>query len=300
MDNDAFHPDLRRIARWVPHGAISPRTIRSVQIGAGLLAKIPRRGIAVQTLGPTSVRVQQPAASDGPLPGLLWVHGGGYVLGTAAQDDAICREFARSLGIVVAAVEYRLAPKHRFPVPLHDCYEALKWLASQPEVDPTRIAVGGASAGGGLATALALLAHERGEIQLAFQLLAYPMLDDRTAARSNVAEGNFRLWNNASNRFGWESYTGLSPGSLEVTGLAAPSRYSDLSGLPPTWIGVGTLDLFYDENLAYESRLREAGVKCELDVVEGAFHGFDIIRPKSGVSRAFRFSQMSALSAALT
>jgi acetyl esterase/lipase len=144
------------------------------------------------------------------------------------------------------------------------------------------------------------LAHERGEIQLAFQLLAYPMLDDRTATRSNIAEGNFRLWNNASNRLGWESYTGLAPGSLEVTGLAAPSRYSDLSGLPPTWIGVGTLDLFYDENLAYESRLREAGVKCELDVVEGAFHGFDIIRPKSGVSRAFRFLQMSALSAALT
>lgn len=300
MDNDAFHPDLRRIARWLPHGAISPRTIRTVRIGAGLLAKIPRRGIAVQTVGPTSVRVQQPAASDGPLPGLLWVHGGGYVLGTAAQDDAICREFAQSLGIVVAAVEYRLAPTHRFPVPLYDCYEALKWLASQPEVDPTRIAVGGASAGGGLAAALALLAHERGEIQLAFQLLAYPMLDDRTATRSNIAEGNFRLWNNASNRLGWESYTGLSPGSLEVTGLAAPSRYSDLSGLPPTWIGVGTLDLFYDESLAYESRLREAGVKCELDVVEGAFHGFDLIRPKSGVSRAFRFSQMSALSAALT
>jgi acetyl esterase/lipase len=274
--------------------------IRSVQIGAGLLARIPKRTVTVQSLGSASVRVHRPSTSDQPRPALLWVHGGGYVLGTAAQDDSICRQFAQSLGIVVAAVEYRLAPAHRFPVPLYDCYDALIWLARQPEVDPTRIAVGGASAGGGLAAALALLAHERGDVQLAFQLLAYPMLDDRTAARSDIAEENFRLWNNDSNRFGWQSYTGLPPASIEVSGLAAPSRYNDLSGLPPTWIGVGTLDLFYDEDLAYESRLREAGVKCEHNIVEGAFHGFDIVRPRAGVSRAFRFSQMSALSAALT
>ena len=261
---------------------------------------MPKRGVAVQALGPTSVRVHQPATSDRPRPALLWVHGGGYVLGTAAQDDSLCGHFAQSLGIVVAAVEYRLAPEHRFPVPLHDCYDALTWLARQPQVDPTRIAVGGASAGGGLAAALALLAHERGEVQLAFQLLSYPMLDDRTAARTDIDESNFRLWNNTSNRFGWQSYTGYPPDSVEVSGLAAPSRYDDLSGLPPAWIGVGTLDLFYDEDLAYGSRLREAGVECELKTVQGAFHGFDSIQPKAGVSQAFRFSQMSALAAALT
>ena len=269
-------------------------------MGTRLLARMPKRGVTVQTLGPTSVRVHQPTASDGPLAALLWVHGGGYVLGTAAQDDSVCGHFAQSLGIVVAAVEYRLAPKHPFPVPLHDCYDALTWLARQPQVDPARIAVGGASAGGGLAAALALLAHERGEVQLALQLLAYPMLDDRTAARTDIAENNFRLWNNTSNRFGWQSYTGHPPGSVEVNGLAAPSRYDDLSGLPPAWIGVGTLDLFHDEDLAYESRLREAGVKCQLEIVQGAFHGFDIVRPKAGVSLAFRFSQMTALAAALT
>ena len=191
-------------------------------------------------------------------------------------------------------------PEHRFPVPLHDCYDALTWLARQPQVDAARIAVGGASAGGGLAAALALLAHERGEVQPAFQLLAYPMLDDRTAARTDIAESNFRLWNNTSNRFGWQSYTGYPPGSVEVSGLAAPSRYDDLSGLPPASIGVGTLDLFHDEDLAYESRLREAGVKCELNIVQGAFHGFDAVRPKAGVSQAFRFSQMAALATALT
>ena len=260
--SDAFHPDLARVARWLPRSAVSPRTLRPARMGTGLLARIPKRGVAVQRLGPTSVRVHQPAASHRPRPALLWIHGGGYVLGTAAQDDALCSHFAQSLGIVVAAVEYRLAPEHPFPVPLHDCYEALTWLARQPQVDPARVAVGGASAGGGLAAALALLAHERGEVQLAFQLLAYPMLDDRTAARAGITDTNFRLWNNTANRFGWQSYTGLPPGSHEVTGLAAPSRYGDLSGLPPAWIGVGTLDLFHDEDRAYERRLREAGVDC--------------------------------------
>jgi acetyl esterase/lipase len=230
---------------------------------------------------------------------LLWIHGGGYVIGSAAQDDAVCRRFADQLGIVVAAVEYRLAPEHRFPVPLHDCHDALVWLAGQPTVDPTRVAVGGASAGGGLAAALAVLARQRAEVPLAFQLLAYPMLDDRTAERTDLDESNFRLWNNEANRFGWQSYTGHRPGSDEVSGLAAPSRLDDLAGLPPAWIGVGTLDLFHDEDLAYARRLREAGVECELDVVEGAFHGFDLVRAKAGVSRAFRSAQLTALGAAL-
>ena len=234
--------------------------------------------------------------SDGPLPALLWVHGGGYVLGTAAQDDSVCGHFAQSLGIVVAAVEYRLAPEHPFPVPLHDCYDALTWLARQPQVDPSRIAVGGASAGGGLAAALALLAHERGEVQLAFQLLAYPMLDDRTAARTDIAESNFRLWNNTSNRFGWQSYTGYPPGSVEVSGLAAPSRYDDLSGLPPAWIGVGTLDLFHDEDLAYESRLREAGVECELEIVQRCVPWFrHASDQRPGSRRRFAFHRWQRL-----
>ena len=146
--------------------------------------------------------------------------------------------------------------------------------------------------------ALTLLAHERDEIQLAFQLLAYPMLDDRTAVRTDIDERNLRLWNNKANSFGWRAYTGLEAGS-EVSGLAAPARYEDLSGLPPAWIGVGTLDLFYDEDLAYADRLRSAGVPCELDVVPGAFHGFDLVRPKAGVSRNFLSAQTSALSVAL-
>ncbi len=125
------------------------------------------------------------------------------------------------------------------------------------------------------------------------------MLDDRTATRTDIDERHLRLWNNKANRFGWQSYTGLPPGSPGVTGLAAPSRHGDLSGLPPAWIGVGTLDLFHDEDVAYAGRLESAGVPCRLDEVDGAFHGFDAIRPKSGVARAFRAAQVAAVSDAL-
>jgi acetyl esterase/lipase len=296
---DDFHPQLHDVARWLPRAAVTRRTLKPIRVLGALQAKIPAKSVEVKTVGAVSVRVHRPAASTHPGPAMLWIHGGGYVMGTAAQDDAVCRHFVQELGIVVAAVEYRLAPEQEFPVPLHDCYDALSWLALQPDVDAARLAVGGASAGGGLAAALALLALARGELQLAFQLLAYPMLDDRTATRVDVDERNFRLWNNKANRFGWQSYLGRPPGGVGVSGLAAPARVDDLGGLPPTWIGVGTLDLFHDEDAAYAERLQAAGVSCHLEVVPGAFHGFDLVRPKAGVSKAFRSAQVAALGAAL-
>ena len=250
-------------------------------------------------VGSISLRVSQPSlALERPVAALLWIHGGGYVIGNAAQDDQICRHFVEELGIAVASVDYRRAPEHAFPAALDDCYEALSWLSRCKGVDPTRIAIGGASAGGGLAAALALLARERGEIKVAFQLLAYPMLDDRTATRSDIDESNFRLWNNRSNQFGWQSYLGQAPGSANVSPMAAPSRCEDLAGLPSAWIGVGTCDLFCEEDIAYAERLRAAGVECELAVVPGAFHGFDLVA-KAGVSETFRSNQVEALRAAL-
>ena len=299
MNANAFHPDLRSIARWLPRATVSRHTLKPVRSLTALLTMISANSVAVEAVGPISVRVHKPTSSNRALPALLWMHGGGYVFGTPAQDDTMCRHFTEKLGIVVAAVKYRLAPEQPFPVPLHDCYNALAWLSRQHYVDPTRIAVGGASAGGGLAAALALLARERDEIRLAFQLLSYPMLDDRTAARTDVDESNFRLWNINANRFGWQSYTGHPLGSAEVSGLAAPARFDDLSGLPSTWIGVGTLDLFHDEDVAYANRLRAAGVACELDVIQGAFHGFDSVRSNAGISQAFRSAQVAALAAAL-
>jgi acetyl esterase/lipase len=204
-----------------------------------------------------------PVGTPAPYPALLWIHGGGYVIGTAAQDDPLCRLIAERLGVLVAAVDYRLAPEHPFPAPLDDCYDALTWLTARTNVDAHRVAIGGASAGGGLAAALALLTRDRGEIQLALQLVSYPMLDDRTALRTDVDERNFRLWNCKANRFGWQSYLGAAPGTGAIAGLAAPARHQDLSGLPPAWVGVGTLDLFYNEDIAYAERLRAAGVDCD-------------------------------------
>lgn len=307
MGGEEFHPELRSIARILPRAPVSGRTLPIIRWMSRLQTRRRLRttelaeGLElVEVAGPGTVTVRlhrPPLGQHGgePLPALLWIHGGGYVMGTAAQDDGLCRNLADRTGAVVAAVDYRLAPEYRFPIPLEDCYQALSWLADQPDVDRSRVAIGGASAGGGLAAALALMAHERNEVPVAFQLLAYPMLDDRTTGPGTAAERRFRLWNSRANRFGWQAYTGMTPGGPGTPPLAAPARYPDLIGLPPAWIGVGTLDLFYEEDLAYAERLRAAGVECELHIVRGAFHGFDAIRPSASVSRRWRESQTTAL-----
>jgi len=300
MGATAFDPDLSGVARWLPRAPFSKRTLPIMQSLSRLVGKRPPHHQAVERVGPTSVRLHGLISGAAPRPAMLWIHGGGFVIGSAAQDDALCAHVADELGVTVAAVDYRLAPAHRFPVPLEDCYRALVWLADQPTVDEARIAIGGASAGGGLAASLAMLARDRGEVQPAFQLLSYPMLDDRTATRVDIDERDFRLWNNKSNHLAWEAYTGAAPGSASIPTLAAPGRSSDLAGLPPAWIGVGALDLFLEEDQSYARRLADAGVPCELYVVDGAFHGFDSVRPKAGVTRSFRASQVAALARALT
>lgn len=300
MSTSRFHPDLRRIAAVLPRGVVGPRLLpvmRALQ-RLGQSSRV-RPEIQVVRLGPVSLRLHRPSTLPaGPGPAVLWIHGGGYVMGDAAQDDGLCAHLASSLGALVAAVDYRLAPEHPFPLPLHDCHDALVWLASRKGVDDRRIAIGGASAGGGLTAALALLARERGQVRPVFQLLSYPMLDDRTALKRSPHERDVRLWNTSSNRFGWRSYLGTDPGGEGVSGLAAPARAEDLSGLPPAWVGVGSLDLFAAEDVAYADRLRAAGVPCEVLLVEGAFHGFDLVRPEAPVSRSFRAAQVDALARA--
>jgi acetyl esterase/lipase len=301
MNINVYHPDLRRIARWIPRSVVSARRLRLVRTFDRVRALRPAKDVTHEAVGSISVRVHERASGRGaPSPALLWIHGGGYVTGTAATDDAVCRHFARELGITVVAVDYRLAPENPFPAPLEDCYEALTWLAERQDVDATRIALGGACAGAGLAAALALLARERGDVQPIFQLLAYPMLDDRTTTRTDIDETHFRGWNNAANRFGWQSYLGAAPGSSGIEVFAAPARCEDLSGLPPAWIGTGSLDLFCEENITYANRLTVAGVECELLVMGGAFHGFDLVSPNAGISRQFRAAQTRALVKALT
>ena len=240
------------------------------------------------------VRLHRPPGATGRGPALLWIHGGGYVIGSPNQDDTLLPRFAKAVGVTVAAVRYRLAPEHPYPAGLEDCYAALTWLAGLPTVDPGRVAVGGASAGGGLAAALAQHALDRGEVDVAAQLLVYPMLDDRSGTAPGLDDPNHRLWTQKSNRYGWSSY--LKGADLEV---AVPARRKDLTGLPPAWIGVGTLDLFHDEDVAYAGRLRAAGVPCELETVPGVFHGFDGVIPKSELVKSFFDSQVEFLRSTL-
>ncbi|MCT7658887.1 alpha/beta hydrolase [Mycobacterium deserti] len=290
MPSTEFHPDLRRIAKFIPKQAVTPVTLPLMRLLTRMQSRHVPDGVEVLTLpSGVGVRLYRPADATGEGPALLWIHGGGYIIGTPAQDDVLCRRYASELGATVASVDYRLAPEHPYPAPLEDCYAALKWLASLPSVDPARVAVGGGSAGGGLAASLALLARDRGEVPLVAQLLVYPMLDDRTVDRDLDNPGH-RLWNQSSNRFGWSAYLGDADRTVAV-----PARRDDLSGLPPAWIGVGALDLFHDEDLAYAERLRAAGVPCRVEVVEGAFHGFDAILPKAEVSVSFFNSQCALL-----
>ena len=301
MAPSPFHPELRRAATLLPRHVVGPRSLPAVRSVIGLAARRQPAGVTLDRAGDVPLRVHRPAgvSVNAPGPGILWIHGGGFVMGAAAQDDEGCADLARRLGAVVVAVDYRLAPEHPHPGPLDDCHAALEWLAAQPDVDASRVAIAGASAGGGLAAGLAIMAVERGVVSPAFQLLLYPMLDDRSVGLpADFDERDVRLWDRASNRFGWTSYLGVEPGSPDVPATAAPARCDDLSRLPPAWIGVGTLDLFHREDVAYADRLRSAGADCELVVVPGGFHAFDMVQ-RAAVVRDFRASQIDALRRAL-
>jgi acetyl esterase/lipase len=226
------------------------------------------------------VLVYIPKNAPRPLPALLWIHGGGYVIGSAAQDDLNVKAIVAAVGCAAVSVDYRLAPETPHPGPVEDCYAALKWLhanAGGLGVNPDRIAIGGASAGGGLAAGLGLLTRDRGEVPLAFQLLIYPMLDDRTVTTDNPHPyvGEF-IWTPESNRFGWTALLNQEPGSPGVSPYAAAARAESLAGLPPTFISVGALDLFLEENLEYARRLMREGVPTELHVYPGAYHAFNL------------------------
>ncbi len=240
-----------------------------------------------------TVRVQRPPGSAEPGPALLWIHGGATIMGAAAQEDGFCRKLMNFTDVSVAAVDHRLAPEHPYPKPLEDCYAALLWLMRQPWVDPTRVAIGGASAGGGFAAALALLARDRAEVTPALQMLVYPMLDDRTGAAPHQCARV--MWSGRDNQIAWRWYlNGADPDT------AVPARRNDLAGLPPAWIGVGSLDLFYEESLTYASRLQDAGVPTHVEVADGAFHAFDMILPNASVSQRFFASQSRYLRSTLT
>jgi acetyl esterase/lipase len=273
-------PEIVDVVASIPLPTIDPdnlETIRSLSLGGGveLSDAVERRDIVVPGDPDVVIRVHRPKGVEGPLPCLYSIHGGGYVMGSYAMDDARFDAWCPKFGCVGVSVEYRLAPETPYPGPLDDCYLGLQWVWSHHEeigVDPGHIGIGGVSAGGGLAAGLALLARDRGEVPVRFQLLDCPMLDDRQVTPSSQLD-DLAIWSRDSNTFGWRSYLGDLYGTDDVPAYAAPARATDLSGLPPAYVCVGAVDGFRDEDIEYARRLNQAGVPADLHVFTGAPHG---------------------------
>ncbi len=301
------HPELQSILKKSPPLNYSGINLWLIRLLISLMpaSKVPEdvsiKNIKIDNRDRSTkikVRVYQSAHLSNATPVLIWMHGGGHIIGKPEMEDTICIQFVRELGISIVSVDYRLSPKHPFPAGLEDCYSAMMWAKQNSEAfsfDATRIAIGGTSAGGGLAAALAQLAQNRKEVSPVFQLLTYPMLDDRTALHRDIDDSNSPTWSQKSNRFGWASYLGKHYGMDEIPAYSVPARRENLAGLPPAWIGVGTLDVFYEEDMMYAQRLKEAEVPCELDIIQGAFHGFDVFDLNLPIVQEFRRSQIAAL-----
>ena len=250
--------------------------------------------------GPLEIYWYDPAPGQAGRAALLHIHGGGMIIGSARGMQFGPSSMALALGFPVASVEYRLAPETPFPGPQEDCLAALTWLAGNaPElgIDPERIGIIGESAGGGLAAATALMARDLAGPKLAAQFLTYPMLDHRTGSEDcrhrNRHTGEF-IWTRASNRFGWECLRGNYPANDARKGWFSPSLADDLAGLPPTWIGTGSLDLFFDEDLDYARRLVDAGVPVELHSYPGAIHAFNAMG-EATIAKCFNRDLLSAI-----
>ncbi len=243
------------------------------------------------------VRVYTPANREGAVPGLLYLHGGGFIVGDLDLFETGLLRLVDELGVVIVSVDYRLAPEHPFPAPVEDCYAALTWVgakAAELGIDPARLGVGGESAGGGLAAAVALLARDRGGPALSFQYLGIPELDDRLDTPSMRAYVDTPLWNRPNAIFSWTSYLGAEPGGPDVSPYAAPARAEDLSGLPPAFVTTCQFDPLRDEGISYAQRLMQAGVNTELRHYPGTFHGSSMVE-SAAVTRRMLADEIDAL-----
>jgi len=285
-------PELRELLESFELPALESGGLAALRSAAfpamELSSAVERTEQVVRADPPVPVRIHRPVEVMGELPAVVSLHGGGYVIGSYDMDDALLDRWCPRAGVVGVSVEYRLAPEHPYPAPLDDCYAALRWThehASELGIDPNRIGIAGISAGGGLAAGLALLARDRGEVPVAFQLLDCPMLDDRQTTPSIKSDGLY-VWSRESNEFGWRSYLGDVYGSDDVPIYAAPARATDLAGLPPAFVSVGAIDGFRDEDIDYAVRLNQAGVPCELHVYPGLPHGYGLVPDAAMVRRA--------------
>lgn len=245
-----------------------------------------------------TVRVYRPVNAAATSPGIYYIHGGGMVLGTIDGEDATAAMLCHEVGAVVVSVEYRLAPEHPHPAPVEDCYAGLVWTAANAAalgIDPDRLAVYGGSAGGGLALGVALLARDRSGPALRFLMPIYPMVDDTNTTASSHEITDVGIWDRAGNVEAWQWYLGGKPADQ----YAAPARATELAGLPPSYIDVGTVDLFRDEDIAFAQRLMQAGVACELHVNPGSYHASETFAPDAALTKRIWATRLDALRRAL-
>lgn len=308
MDINKIHPELRKATASFPKLPVTSRFGRTLTRSLlPLLVPRPKTpaGITIEQLKTPSgvkLRVYSPTGAK-TRAAMLYIHGGGMMIGSPAIDDALLAGTAAELDIVIVSPDYKLAPENPYPAALNDCHAAWKWIQenlTQRGIDGNRIAIGGESAGGGLAAGLVLRIHDEGGSQPVAQWLFCPMLDDRTALDRSLDDLDHFVWNNKMNLVGWSSYLGNDIGADKVSAYAAPARRTNFKGLPATWIGVGDVELFYEENTAYAGKLADAGVACELDVVSGAPHAFEGLAPDSKLAKDYLARAKSWLSAALS
>ncbi|MFD3486508.1 alpha/beta hydrolase [Streptomyces sp. NPDC058665] len=266
---------------------------------AGRQAELREVTVPAADGAPIRLSVFTPATADRTgAPCVYWMHGGGMVMGDRLSQIDIPLEWLDEFGAVVVSVEYRLAPEATGTTPVDDCYQGLLWIAEHAEeigVDPTRIVVAGASAGGGLAAGVALLARDLGTPAIAAQVLICPMLDHRNnTASSHQFAGVPGVWTREMNEFGWRSVLGDLTDD-EVPAYVSPALAEDLSRLPATYIDTGSAEVFRDEDIDYASRIWAAGGRAELHVWAGGFHGFDALYPQAQISATARRTRTSWL-----
>ena len=312
MEN-RVHPDLRGLLSTMPQEDFTREALPVIRKASGAPfgpVSVPDDNVTIRDEfipGPEGapdirVRIYTAGVQKRDCPGVLYIHGGGYILGTPEMTDGGCRKLASEIGCAVVSVDYRLAPEYPYPAPLEDCYAALVWFsehAAQLGVDKRRIAVTGASAGGGLTAGLSLLARDRAGPAIAFQAPLCPMLDDTNTTPSSFEFTDKRMWSRAKNLFGWQMYLGGLYGN-DVPAYAAAARARDFSGLPPTYTYVGELDLFRDETTEYVSKLLQAGVPTEYHIYPGCFHAFDMFTEIAEISRRAQEEYLLVMKNALT
>lgn len=245
-----------------------------------------------------AVRLYRPASGGADLPGLYFIHGGGMVMGDLDTDHLTAVRLCETVGAVVVSVDYRLAPEHPAPAAIEDCYAGLVWMAAQADelgFDASRLGIYGWSAGGGLAIATALVARDRGGPAIAFLMPIYPMIDDRNETSSSHEVTEVGIWDRDGNVEAWAWYLGGSAADQ----YSAPARAEDLSGLPPTFIDVGEMDVFRDEDITFAMRLLQAGVPTELHVSPGAYHASEVFAPTAALSARIWARRIDALQRAL-